>query len=73
MGAKANMLANPYTYKFLKGLTHSALMRKNKMVRAVTAKIIEQLPSIQMVICCFCHLLEVLIPSICIMGSTKGL
>ena len=26
MGAKAIMLANPYTYKFLKGLTHSALL-----------------------------------------------
>ena len=25
MGAKAIILANPYTYKFLKGLTHSAL------------------------------------------------
>ena len=25
MGAKAIMLANPYTYKFLKGLTHSAM------------------------------------------------
>ena len=25
MGAKAIVLANPYTYKFLKGLTHSAL------------------------------------------------
>ena len=25
MGAKVIMLANPYTYKFLKGLTHSAL------------------------------------------------
>ena len=27
MGAKAIMLANPYTYKFLKGLTHSAVMQ----------------------------------------------
>ena len=26
MGAKAIMLANPYTYKFLKGLTHSELL-----------------------------------------------
>ena len=26
MGAKAIILANPYTYKFLKGLTHSALV-----------------------------------------------
>ena len=29
METKAIMLANPYTYKFLKGLTHSALERLN--------------------------------------------
>ena len=38
MGAKAIMLANPYTYKFLKGLTHSALInllaKKNNYFRS---------------------------------------
>ena len=27
MGAKVIILANPYTYNFLKGLTHSAMVR----------------------------------------------
>ena len=27
MGAEVTILANPYTYNFLKGLTHSALMQ----------------------------------------------
>ena len=32
MGAKAIMLANPYTYKFFKGLTHSALRNPQNML-----------------------------------------
>ena len=37
MGAKAIMLANPYTYKFLKGLKYGALSLVSRILKHVSA------------------------------------
>ena len=38
MGAEVIILANPYTYNFLKGLTHSALVRLQMCVFKAVAR-----------------------------------